>query len=106
MVRITSIFLATALTLSLGAAIEPAQAQSPAYRAVPATALASNDNVISDGVLWRCGSEGCVATNATSRPAIVCAQAARKVGKLTSFTVGTQPFDEAALAKCNAKAKS
>ena len=105
MVRITSLFLATALTLSLGAAIEPAQAQSPAYRAVPATALASADSVIAYGVLWRCGSEGCVATNATSRPAIVCAQAARKVGKLTSFSVGTQPFDEAALAKCNAKAK-
>lgn len=106
MVRIGSLVLATALTLSAGAIIEPAQAQSPAYRAVPATAVAANDTVIADGVLWRCGSEGCVATNATSRPAIVCAQAARKVGKLTSFSVGTQAFDEAALAKCNAKAKS
>jgi hypothetical protein len=105
MVRITSIYLATALMFSLGTAIGPAQAQSPAYRAVPATAVASADSVIADGVLWRCGAEGCVATNATSRPAIVCAQAARKVGKLASFSVGTQPFDEAALAKCNAKAK-
>jgi hypothetical protein len=104
MVRINTFFLATALILSMGAAID-AQAQSPAYRAVPATVVAANDTVIADGVLWRCGSEGCVATNATSRPAIVCAQAARKVGKLTSFSVGTQPFDEAALAKCNAKAK-
>jgi hypothetical protein len=105
MVRINTFFLATALAFSLGAAIEPAQAQLPAYRAVPATALASVDSVIADGVLWRCGAEGCVATNATSRPAIVCAQAARKVGKLTSFSVGSQAFDEAALAKCNAKAK-
>ena len=105
MVRIGSLLIATALTISLGAAIEPAQARPPAYRAVPVAAVASADTVIADGVLWRCGSEGCVATNATSRPAIVCAQAARKVGKLTSFSVGTQTFDEAALAKCNAKAK-
>ncbi len=106
MVHIGMIITATALTLSLGAAIEPAHAQSPAYRAVPVTSVASADSVIADGVLWRCGSDGCTATNATSRPAIVCAQAARKVGKLASFTAGTQAFDEAALAKCNAKAKS
>jgi hypothetical protein len=105
MVRIGMLITATALTLSLGAMIEPAHAQSPAYRAVP-VAAASADSVIADGVLWRCGSDGCTATNATSRPAIVCAQAVRKVGKLASFTVGTVAFDEAALAKCNAKAKA
>ncbi len=105
MVRIGTLIAATALTFSLGAMIEPAHAQSPAYRAVPVT-VASASNVIADGVLWRCGSNGCVATNATSRPAIVCAQAVRKVGKLSSFIVGTAPFDDAALAKCNAKAKA
>jgi hypothetical protein len=56
--------------------------------------------------MWRCGSDGCVTANATARPAIVCAQAVRKVGKLSSFVVGTVAFDEAALAKCNAKAKA
>ena len=105
MVRIGTLIAATALTLSLGSMIEPAQAQSPAYRAVP-VAVAASDTVIAEGVLWRCGDDGCLATNATSRPAIVCAQAARKVGKLSSFSVGTVAFDEAALAKCNAKAKA
>ena len=105
MVRIGMLITATALTLSLGAMIEPARAQSPEYRAVPVT-TASASSVIADGVLWRCGTDGCVATNATSRPAIICAQAVRKVGKLTSFTVGTIAFDDAALAKCNAKAKA
>ena len=81
------------------------QAQAPLYHAVPTTASAKA-TVIADGVMWRCGSEGCVATNATSRPAIVCVQAARQVGKLTSFSVGTAPFDADALAKCNAKAKA
>ena len=105
MVRIGTLIAATALTLSLGSMIEPAHAQSPAYRAVP-VAVAASDTVIADGVLWRCGDDGCLATNATSRPAIVCAQAARKVGKLSSFSVGTVAFDEEALAKCNAKAKA
>jgi hypothetical protein len=105
MVRIGMLVTATALTLSLGAMIEPARAESPAYRAVPVTASAE-PSVIADGVMWRCGSDGCVTTNATSRPAIVCAQAVRKVGKLASFTVGTVAFDDAALAKCNARAKA
>jgi hypothetical protein len=105
MVRIGTFVAASALTLSMLGMIEPAQAQSPAYRAVP-VAQASADTVIADGVLWRCGDNGCTATNATSRPAIVCAQAVRKVGKLASFTVGTVAFDEAALVKCNAKAKA
>lgn len=82
-----------------------ASAAAPTYRAVPAAAVAV-ETVIADGVLWRCGAQGCLATNATSRPAIVCAQAARKVGKLESFLVGTQPFDAEALAKCNTKAKA
>lgn len=106
MARIAMLATAIALTGSLLFAIEPAQAQPPAYRAVPVTALASAQNVIADGVLWRCGTEACTTTTATSRPAIVCAQAARKVGKLVSFTVGTAPFDDAALAKCNEKAKA
>ncbi len=105
MVRIGTFIAASALTLSMLGMIEPAQAQLPAYRAVPLTA-ASAQTVIADGVLWRCGDNGCTATNATSRPAIVCAQAVRKVGKLASFTVGTVAFDEAALSKCNAKAKA
>lgn len=94
---------ATLLAASLAFA-GAAQAQSPIYRAVPATAV-SQATVVAGDVLWRCGSEGCVTTKATSRPAIVCAQAAREVGKLASFAVGTDVFDADALAKCNAKAK-
>lgn len=94
---------ATILAASLAFA-GVAQAQSPIYRAVPATA-AAEANVIADGVLWRCGTDGCVTSKATSRPAIVCQQAARQVGKLESFAVGAQAFDADALAKCNTKAK-
>lgn len=102
MARFSTILVTAAFTVL---SVTPAMAQSPAYRAVP-VAAAANATVIADGVLWRCGDAGCTATNATSRPAIVCAQAVRKVGKLASFTVGAVAFDEAALAKCNAKAKA
>jgi uridine phosphorylase len=95
---------ATLLVASM-ALVGTAQAQSPTYRAVPA-ATVSEANVIADGVMWRCGTDGCVTSKATSRPAIVCQQAARQVGKLESFAFGTESFDAAALAKCNAKAKS
>lgn len=101
MARFSKVFASAAFA---ALSVTPVLAQSPAYRAVP-VAAAADTTVIADGVLWRCGDAGCTATNATSRPAIVCAQAVRKVGKLASFTVGAVAFDEAALAKCNAKAK-
>ncbi|MFM9851719.1 MAG: CC_3452 family protein [Sphingomonadaceae bacterium] len=82
-----------------------AAASEPAYRLTPAVALASAKSVIVNEVLWKCGPSGCSAAQANSRPAIVCIQAARKIGKLESFTANGTAFDEAALAACNAKAK-
>ncbi|MBA3895603.1 MAG: hypothetical protein H0X36_00370 [Sphingomonadaceae bacterium] len=89
----------------LGVTASPAEAQAPAYRAIPSVALAKADNVVAGDVLWRCGPGGCNATNVTARPQIVCAQVAKQVGRLESFTVAGSPLDADALAKCNAKAK-
>ena len=36
---------------------------------------------------------------------LLCAQSAKKIGKVVSFTAEGQAFDEAALAKCNEKAR-
>jgi hypothetical protein len=94
---------AAALTLGVSA---PAAAQTPTYRAVPVTQLARADSVIIGDTLWACGPEGCTTSKATARPAIVCEQAVKKVGKLTSFSAGTKDFDADALAKCNARAKA
>ncbi len=94
---------AIALSVSAGAMIEPAQAQPTVYHAVPVTA--SRQNVIVDGVMWLCNASECAATNATSRPAIACAQAVRKIGRLASFAVGTVAFGDVELTTCNAKAK-
>jgi hypothetical protein len=84
----------------------PAFAQgSVGYQLVPVTAPASGEALVSSDVIWKRSGEGYVAPKANSRAAIVCAQAAKKVGKVASFTADGQAFDEAALAKCNEKAK-
>jgi hypothetical protein len=82
-----------------------AATSEPAYRLIPAAAFETPKTVIVNDVLWKCGPAGCVAARANSRAAIVCAQAARKVGKLQSFAATGTAFDDAALAACNAKAK-
>ena len=94
---------AAAFTFAIAA---PVHAQAPSYRAVPVTAMTASQNVIVADMMWKCGPSGCTTENATARPAIVCAQAARKLGRIESFTVGTAAFDADALAKCNERAKS
>lgn len=106
MVRTLSLSAALITSIAvLGATTAPAFAQAPSYRAVPSVAIAQADTVVAGETLWRCAPGGCTATKATSRPAIVCAQAARKIGRLDSFTVGGEALDADTLAKCNAKAK-
>jgi hypothetical protein len=101
MVRMFSIAAAAA---TLFAAV-PAVAQAPAFRAIPATPAKAAQNVVVGETLWKCAPDGCTTTKSASRPAILCAQAVKKVGKLDSFVVGGVAFDADALAKCNAKAK-
>jgi hypothetical protein len=100
---IAAVFTSVAL---LGATVSPVSATTgPAYRLVPVTALAAKDTVIVNDVMWKCATDGCSAASATSRPAVVCAQAARKIGKVATFVANGEQFDGDALAKCNAKAK-
>jgi hypothetical protein len=79
--------------LLISATTTPAFAAAPMYKLVPATALTSAKSVVVGETLWRCGPTG------------VCAQAARKVGKIESFTANGTAFTADELAKCNAKAK-
>jgi hypothetical protein len=92
--------------LLLAASATPAFAgPAPAYRLAPVAALAAADTVVVRDVLWSCNETNCVARSATSRPAIVCATAARKIGELASFTANGKEFTAEELAACNAKAK-
>jgi len=89
----------------LSATVQPVQAARGAdYRLTTQQAPASTTFVASD-TLWSCGDNGCTAAKSTSRPTMVCASAARKVGALSSFTFREQAFDADALAKCNANAR-
>jgi hypothetical protein len=105
MISSNTLISLAAAALTLGVAV-PASAQTPTYRAVPVVKMAVADSVVIGETLWNCGTAGCTTSKATSRPAIVCEQTAKKFGKLESFAVGTNTFDDAALAKCNAKAKA
>ena len=91
--------------LLISATTTPAFAAAPMYKLIPATAVASFKSVVVGETLWRCGPTGCVAAESNSRPAVVCAQAARKVGKIESFTANGTAFSADELAKCNEKAK-
>lgn len=91
--------------LMLAVSTTPALAGAPAYRLAPVAAVTAADTVVVRDVLWKCNDSGCVAKAATSRPAIVCATAARKIGKLASFTANGKEFTAEELAACNAKAK-
>jgi hypothetical protein len=101
----TSFAALAAAALTIGVSV-PAAAQTTGYRAVPVTPAKAGARIVVGETLWVCGTDACTAAKSTSRPAIVCEQAAKKVGKLTSFTAGETAFDDAALTKCNAKAKA
>ena len=95
---------ATSATLFVGAGT-PAFAGTPAYRLVPATAFAAADKIVARDVLWSCAGNACVANITTSRPEIVCAVAAKKIGQLSAFSANGRDFSVEELAKCNTRAK-
>ncbi len=73
------------------------------YMAVPATAP-SKASVITQGTLWKCTDGVCSAAKSTQRDAIMCELVVKRVGTLTTFTVGGAPLAPEALTKCNERA--
>lgn len=105
MVRIISASFAITCSLLLLAGASPvAAAQSAGYLATPAKAPAKNSFIVRDR-LWKCDPAGaCAGPKSTGNQNTACALAAQRLGTLTAFHVEGQPFDEAALAKCNERA--
>ncbi len=96
--------LLASVTLFGAVSVPIAAAESgPAYRMV--LAAPTDGKMVAGETAWRCGADGCVASMSTSRPAIVCAQAARKLGKVESFTVKGEAIPAADLESCNKRAK-
>jgi hypothetical protein len=106
MVRVLSIsFAATCSLLLLASASAGHAAQGSAgYLATPAKAPAKTSFIVRDR-LWKCDTAGaCAGPKSTGNQNTACALAAQRLGTLTAFHVEGQPFDEAALAKCNERA--
>ncbi len=97
--------VATAFVLIGGVSTASFAAGAPAYRLIPVAAEAGAASVVAGDVIWKSTANGYVAVNATSRPAVACAQAAKKVGKIASFSANGSEFSAEDLAKCNEKAK-
>ena len=105
MVRIISAsFAATGSLLLLASASASHAAQGAGYVATPAKASAKASFIVRDR-LWKCDPAGaCAGPRSTGNQNTACALAAQRLGTLTAFHVEGQPFDEAALAKCNERA--
>lgn len=89
--------------LSLALVSAPAFAAGH-YFAEPESPPAASRFIAGDSV-WQCGQESCVAAASRSRPAVVCAAAARELGKLRRFAVAGRGFDAAQLEACNRRAR-
>ncbi|MEG3088839.1 CC_3452 family protein [Sphingomonas sp. PB4P5] len=74
------------------------------YSATPVAAPAK-PSLIAGSMMWKCDGGVCSAPKATSRDAIVCEQVVKRIGTVSTFSANGAAFDEAALAKCNARAK-
>ena len=74
------------------------------YNAKP-VAAPGKPSLIAGSMMWKCDGGVCSAAKATSRDAIVCEQVVKRLGAVSTFSANGAAFDEAALAKCNARAK-
>ncbi|MFM9828344.1 MAG: CC_3452 family protein [Sphingomonas sp.] len=104
MTRILSLAAALATSVILLGASAHAQT-GPYYSATP-VAAPTKASVITAGNLWKCAGGVCSARESTQRDIIMCQMIAQRVGALSAFAVKGAAFDEAALAKCNASARS
>ncbi len=70
------------------------------YRADLANPPAQTRLVAHD-IIWKCTDSSCVAGKGGSRPVIMCAALARKLGPVTNFVAGDKALGADELASCN-----
>jgi hypothetical protein len=104
MFRQIALTAAGATSFALVASAAYAQPSNAYYNAVPVSAPTVGKSMIR-GQVWTCDGQSCFAGQGESRPAIICAVAARELGKLSAFTANGEALDPASLEKCNARAK-
>ncbi|MEG3124918.1 CC_3452 family protein [Sphingomonas sp. GB1N7] len=97
-------FASFAATLAASTLFAASAASAGFYDAKPVAAPAKASS-ITGGVMWKCADGVCTAPSSSTRAPIVCELVAKRYGALTSFSADGKAFDEAALAKCNSRAK-
>ena len=87
-------------------ALSPAHAVaagSGSYTVRLSAPLASPRQAIVGEVLWKCSGDRCSATDAGSRPVVMCQRVARRFGEVAEFRSGPEALAAEDLAKCNAR---
>jgi hypothetical protein len=97
-------FASFAATLAASTLFAVSAASAGYYDAKP-VATPAKASSITGGVMWKCADGLCSAPASSARAPIVCEMVVKRYGALTSFAADGKAFDEAALAKCNSRAK-
>lgn len=106
MIRILSVAAALAASFTLlGATASHAQGAAAHYVATPAS-TPTKAKLMTRSTPWRLAGNAFVAARAPERDMVLCQLVAKDVGRLSGFSVGGEPYDAAALDKCNAKANA
>ncbi|SEH14800.1 hypothetical protein SAMN05428974_1275 [Sphingopyxis sp. YR583] len=97
-------FALTSLALIGGFAFasSAATAAGGVYYRAELASPAPEARFVARDVVWACTGAGCVASQGTSRPLIMCAALAKKAGPVASFTAGGKALEADDLARCNA----
>lgn len=93
-----------AATLLSAPALSHAADPIPYYVATP-TAAPAQQILITSGTVWKLRNTDFTANRGPQREGIMCEMVAQQAGKLSAFSAGGKPFDTAALAKCNTRAR-
>lgn len=91
-----------ALIGGLAFASSAATAAGGAYYRAELASPAPEARFVARDVVWACKDAGCIASQGTSRPLIMCSALAKKAGPVTSFTAGGKALEADELARCNA----
>ncbi len=78
-----------------------AAAASPFYSATLTRPMDGTQKLVQKGLLWKCEGAECSAARDTSRPVIVCARLAQKVGPVARFATPQGELAAEDLARCN-----
>lgn len=79
-------------------------ANGPFYSATLTRPMDGAHKIIQKGVLWKCEGAECSAPRDVSRPVIVCARLAQKVGPVARFGTPRGVLGAEDLARCNQSA--